>query len=440
MQLIRVSGGTFNDADLKAASIQSSPAYALADTNGIILDVRATKTYEANGYVDKSVHQPVFGWNESTGKPDIENNAAEVAAFNEFVDANKTFLASKTIHVLCNSGSRGAVKATELLAAKGITNVFTIDGGAASETISAVLKTPNKVNGADTVATIGVENSGVAIIDVRAKEVYDKGHLKTALSMPLFTVVDGQNKVTNGYDALAQAFLATYAANAEKLAGKDIHVVCNSGASGAKAATKLLMQAGVPNSKIFTVIGGGSGKDTEDKSVPNNSTYVSADQAVSVIGNDAYVIIDVRATKRTDAGKLAGSVLLPLFTVNAEDKNVPVAAPYEDELSQAFLKYVTDNKATLSTKTIYILCNSGATGAANAKALLAQAGITANVFTIEGGATNQAIKDAFAGNTPAPAPQPSKPTSPVTGETLSTGYILLMLALVLAFVSKKRFA
>jgi len=39
-----------------------------------------------------------------------------------------------------------------------------------------------------------------------------------------------------------------------------------------------------------------------------------------------------------------------------------------------------------------------------------------------------------------PAEKPNKPSSPVTGETLSTGYILLMLALVVAFVSKKKFA
>ena len=447
-QLIRVSGGTFGDADLAAASNFTLASYAL-NADGIILDVRATEVYYEKGYIDGSLHQPLFnrvdGANKVTDRTD-----ALAQNFNAFVDANKALLSSKNIYILCNGGASGAAAATYLLGQKGLTkNVFTIEGGANGlYGTEGLFVNQNLVEGAKTVATIGVADSGVVIIDVRAKEVYDKGHLKTAIPMPLFTVVDGKNKVTNGYDALAQAFLASYAANTDKLAGKDIHIICNSGASGAKAATKLLMQAGHPNAKIFTVIGGGSGKDTEDKSVPNNSTYVSADQALSVLGNDAYVIIDVRATKRYEAGHLKGSVSLPLFTVDADDKNVPVKAPYEDDLSKAFVKYATDNKEALTSKTIYVLCNSGATGAANAKVLLEKAGITGNVYTIEGGATkNESIQKAFVtdDNTDVekPADKPAeKPSSPATGDMASPmGYILIMLAAVAVILAnKKRFA
>lgn len=438
-QLIRVSGGTFGDADLAAASIYTSPAYAL-NADGIILDVRATDTYYANGYIDGSIHLPVFVISED-GKPALTGNEKEISAFNAFVDVNKDLLASKNIYVLCNSGSRGAVKATELLAAKGITKVFTIEGGAAADAIKAVLVKQQFVSGTDTVAAIG--NDKVAIVDVRTKANFDKGHLKGAISIPVF----GANGASNGYDEMAASFLAGVAANADKLAGKDIYLVCNSGASGAKAATKLLMRAGYSNADIFTVTGGNKGAE-EDKSVPTNSTYVSADQALSVLGNDSYVVIDVRAAETVKAnGQLKGAVQLPVFVIGADGK--PALTGNEKEI-EAFVAYVKANKAALEGKTIYVLCNSGSRGAVKAIELLAAEGIT-NVFTIEGGATNQSIKDAFVTNTDKPADKPAdkptekpseKPSSPATGDMASPmGYILIMLAAVAVILAnKKRFA
>ena len=437
-QLIRVSGGTFGDGDLAAASIYTSPAYALT-ADGIIIDVRATDTYYANGYIDGSIHLPVFVIGED-GKPALTGNEKEIEAFNAFVDVNKDLLASKNIYVLCNSGSRGAVKATELLAAQGITNVYTIEGGAGSDTVKAVLVKQQFVSGTDTVAAIGSDK--VAIVDVRTAANYGKGHLKGAISIPVF----GANGASNGYDEMATSFLAGVAANADKLAGKDIYIVCNSGASGAKAATKLLMRAGYSNANIFTVTGGNKGAE-DDKSVPQNSTYVSAEQALSVLGNDAYVVLDVRAEGTCEAnGTLKGAVQLPVFVIGADGK--PALTGNEKEL-EAFTAYVKANKAVLAEKTIYVLCNSGSRGAAKAIELLAAEGIT-NVFTIEGGATNQSIKDAFTTDSEEPEVKPEvkpeekpadKPSSPATGDVSYMGYILLMMAaVVVAYLSKKRFA
>ena len=431
-KLVRVSGGTFTDLALDSASRYTDPEVAL-NADAIILDVRATDKYWSTdfGYMDGALHQPLF----ADGTGDVTDGSDKLAQdFSAFVEANKALLSSKKIYILCNGGARGAAAATTLLEKAGIVktgadkNVFTIEGGAGVlYGTEGVFTTQNFVPGADALA----DTNGV-IVNVRTPENYGKGHVKGAINIPVFS----STGVTNGYDDVAKAFLSSVAVNAEKLAGKNIYLVCNSGASGAKAATKLLMQAGYSNANIFTISGGAKGT-AEDMSVPNNSTYVSADQAVSVLGNDAYVIIDVRASETCKAnGQLKGAVQQPLFVIGADGK--PALTGNEKEI-EAFNAYVEANKATLAGKTIYILCNSGSRGAAKAIELLAAKGIT-NVFTIEGGATNQAIKDAFAGNTPAPAPQPSKPTSPVTGETLSTGYILLMLALVLAFVSKKRFA
>ena len=60
-----------------------------------------------------------------------------------------------------------------------------------------------------------------------------------------------------------------------------------------------------------------------------------------------------------------------------------VAKTTDDQLSKDFTKYVTDNKATLEKKDLYLLCNSGASGARAATALLKAAGYDlAKVHTI----------------------------------------------------------
>ena len=86
-------------------------------------------------------------------------------------------------------------------------------------------------------------------------------------------------------------------------------------------------------------------------------------------------------TQRT----LKGSLSLPLFD---KDNKLP------DDLAKAFTEYVTAHKADFEGKTIYVLCNSGARGAAKATQLLKEAGIT-NVFTIENGAKSEVIQKHF---------------------------------------------
>ena len=432
-KLVRVLGGTWDDPTvLGAASNQRTPNDTFADPNRIIIDVRANEVQDA-AYLPEAIHQPLFKYVD--GASTLDGNQTQQDNFVTFANNNAALLKSKNVYILCNSGSKGAEQATKLLAEKcGIsTNVYTIEGGA--KAIPSMLLETKSISGTDAVASIDSKEVSAVIIDVRTKANYDKGHLKGALNIPVFGT-----GVSNGYDDLANAFLAGLEANKATIDAKEnIYIICNSGQSGARVATKLLVRAGYSNDNIYTVTGGNKGTDA-DKSVPTNSTYVSADQAVSVIGNNDYVIIDVRATKTVEAsGSIKGSVLQPLFVIGADGN--PALTGNEKEI-EAFNAYVEANKATLAGKTIYILCNSGSRGALKATELLAAKDIT-NVFTIDGGAKNQAIKDAFAGNTPAPAPTPtppSKPTSPVTGETLSTGYILLMLALVVAFVSKKRFA
>ena len=267
-QLVRVLGGTFainGDTALKENSIYVSPSYAL-NADGIILDVRAKETYY-EGYVDGSLHQPLFK---------IENGTMSVTDFNDdltrdfnkFVEANKDLLANNNIYILCNSGSRGADAARTLLKMSGIeSNVHIIEGGAnamKTSNPSAFVK-QQYVSSKDTIAAIG--NKDIVIMDVRAAEGYAAGHIKGSVSYPVFD----KNGVSNGYDDLAKAFLKKAGENAASLAGKKIYVICNSGARGAQIATKLLMQAGFSNANIYTVEGGYKGTDT-DTLIKDNST------------------------------------------------------------------------------------------------------------------------------------------------------------------------
>jgi len=382
-QLVRVTGGTMGDADLKAASNQVSFEYALdqvKEGEGFILDVRATDTYYANGYLDGALHAPLF---DANGVSNGEDTLA--ANFTAFVKTNKALFESKKVYILCNSGARGAEAATKLLTAAGIKGARTIEGGAKYVTANypELFVNQQYVSGADTVAAANAADDKKVVIDLRTVENFDKGHIKGVPSYPVF----GASGVTNGYDELAMNFLDKVKANAEFFAGNDIYLICNSGARGAQAATKLLMQAGYSNSNIYTVTGGFKGTE-EDKSIPENSRFVSGAQAVRVIDDKTnYLIIDVRATDVFAKGHLKNSVNLPLFGAGN------AATTLEDDMAANFLAYINDNKEALSAKTIYILCNSGARGVTNAFTLAKQAGLEdAKVFGIEGGAKDADVK------------------------------------------------
>lgn len=379
--IYRVTGGVWNDADLAAACNSAHYDYALA-ADGIILDVRATSTY-LNGYVDKSLHQPLFDDNGVTSGSDTL-----ATDFTAFINANKALLSSKNIYVLCNSGARGALAAIDLFAAEGIKNVFVIENGAKSDIKNSFI-TNKSVDAEAAVNAVG--SNDVVIIDVRTSEKYAAGHLAGSLSMPLFDA----NGVTSGSDALAMNFLKSVQANAETLAGKDLYILCNSGSKGAQAATKLLMQAGYSSTDVFTITGG-AGTDTVKNAFVTDVTefkFVSGSDAVSADPEKTF-IIDVRTEANYNKGHLANSVNWPLFNANGVTNKI-------DALAKAFTANVKANEAELAGKDIYILCNSGARGAQAATQLLADAGYNVSttedgkVYTIKNGATDMTVRYNF---------------------------------------------
>ena len=405
--LYRVTGGVWNDADLGAACNSTHYDYALNDVangDGLILDVRAVETYYENGYIDKSIHQPLFKLVDGTLS--VTSGSDELAeAFNTFVAAHKTFLEGKDIYVLCNGGARGAQNATALLKKAGFktvpslegSDVFTIEDGARSD-IKNHFVNNQFIDGETAVSKVG--SSDVVILDVRAPERYAVGHLKGSLHAPLFTADGEKNIVSSGSDELATNFLSFVNSNAAKFEGKDIYVLCNGGASGAKAATKLLMQAGYSTSDIFTITDGAKGEAVKAAfiTIPEVAAYnfVSGAIAAGYSKDDKFdlektFIIDVRTPANFEKGHLANSVNWPLFDANG-------VTNCEDALADAFTANVKANASTLEGKDIFILCNSGNRGAQSATKLLIAAGYSNDdIFTITNGAKGLDVRYAFLG-------------------------------------------
>ena len=353
---------------------------AAKDGSAYIIDVRSSKAQTKTGTLKGSISQSLF---DDNNKLDTAEAEALEKAFMEKIPQKIT--EDKPIYIICNSGARGAQKATLLLgklgyntSAKEDGKVYTIENGAKGlELLYAMSGTDgNAVDGKTAVAAVGKDD--VAILDVRATGNYGAGHLKGSISTPVFNA-DGVAKTTD--DQLSKDFTKYVTDNKATLEKKELYLLCNSGASGARAATALLKSAGYDLAKVHTITDG-----AKDADVKAAAIYVSDTHVINKMADTKnYLILDVRSTASYTKGHLKGSLSLPLFD---KDNKLP------DDLAKAFTEYVTAHKADFEEKTIYVLCNSGARGAAKATQLLKEAGIT-NVFTIENGAKSEVIQKHF---------------------------------------------
>ena len=353
---------------------------AAKEGTAYVIDVRSTKAQAKTGTLKGSISQSLF---DTDNKLDTAEAEALEKAFKEEIPSKIT--EDKPIYIICNSGARGAQKATKLLGELGYNTstkedgkVYTITNGAKGlELLYAMSGTDgNAVDGKTAVAAVGKDD--VAILDVRATGNYGAGHLKGSISTPVFNA-DGVAKTTD--DQLSKDFTKYVTDNKATLEKKDLYLLCNSGASGARAATALLKAAGYDLAKVHTITGGAKNEDVKAASI-----YVSDTHVINKMSDTKnYLILDVRSTESYTKGHLKGSLSLPLFN---KDNKLP------DDLAKAFTEYVAAHKADFEGKTIYVLCNSGARGAAKATQLLKEAGIT-NVFTIENGAKSEVIQKHF---------------------------------------------
>ena len=359
---------------------------AAKDGSAYIIDVRSSKAQTKTGTLKGSISQSLF---DDNNKLDTAEAEALEKAFMEEIPQKipQKTTEDKPIYIICNSGARGAQKATLLLgklgyntSAKEDGKVYTIENGAKGlELLYAMSGTDgNAVDGKTAVAAVGKDD--VAILDVRATGNYGAGHLKGSISTPVFNA-DGVAKTTD--DQLSKDFTKYVTDNKATLEKKDLYLLCNSGASGARAATALLKAAGYDLAKVHTITGGAKNEDVKAASI-----YVSDTHVINKMSDTKnYLILDVRSTESYTKGHLKGSLSLPLFD---KDNKLP------DDLAKAFTEYVAAHKADFEGKTIYVLCNSGARGAAKATQLLKEAGITnIKVFTIENGAKSEVIQKHF---------------------------------------------
>ena len=357
---------------------------AAKDGSAYIIDVRSSKAQTKTGTLKGSISQSLF---DDNNKLDTAEAEALEKAFMEEIPQKipQKTTEDKPIYIICNSGARGAQKATLLLgklgyntSAKEDGKVYTIENGAKGlELLYAMSGTDgNAVDGKTAIAAVG--NDDVVILDVRATGNYGSGHLKGSMSTPVFNA-NGVAKTTD--DQLSKDFTKYVTDNKATLEKKDLYLLCNSGASGARAATALLKAAGYDLAKVHTITGGAKNEDVKAASI-----YVSDTHVINKMSDTKnYLILDVRSTESYTKGHLKGSLSLPLFD---KDNKLP------DDLAKAFTEYVAAHKADFEGKTIYVLCNSGARGAAKATQLLKEAGIT-NVFTIENGAKSEVIQKHF---------------------------------------------
>ena len=357
---------------------------AAKDGSAYIIDVRSSKAQTKTGTLKGSISQSLF---DDNNKLDTAEAEALEKAFMEEIPQKipQKTTEDKPIYIICNSGARGAQKATLLLgklgyntSAKEDGKVYTIENGAKGlELLYAMSGTDgNAVDGKTAVAAVGKDD--VVILDVRATGNYGSGHLKGSMSTPVFNA-NGVAKTTD--DQLSKDFTKYVTDNKATLEKKELYLLCNSGASGARAATALLKAAGYDLAKVHTITGGAKNEDVKAASI-----YVSDTHVINKMSDTKnYLILDVRSTESYTKGHLKGSLSLPLFD---KDNKLP------DDLAKAFTEYVAAHKADFEGKTIYVLCNSGARGAAKATQLLKEAGIT-NVFTIENGAKSEVIQKHF---------------------------------------------
>lgn len=227
--------------DNDKSETQYVSAEEAAKAEGVhVLDVRAWENYTA-GRVQNSEWCPIFPLEDES----LVDNMKAYAAANLQDD--------KAIFIICNSGARGAVKATETLLAAGIdaSRLYTVEGGAkALAEVKDALTTKRQedsiqwqyVSAADAVAAVG--NADIQIVDVRDAETFGQGSLEGAVRAGAKDVADPAVQ-TEVYE-LAKTLDPE----------KDVYFLCYSGNNCAKSAISVFKDAGFSLDKLFIIEGG----------------------------------------------------------------------------------------------------------------------------------------------------------------------------------------
>ena len=211
-----------------------------------VLDVREWENY-SKGRVANSEWCPIFP---------LEDDSL-VDAMTDYAKENLND--GKDIYIICNSGKRGAEKATGVLRDAGIesTSIYTVEGGAkALADVSGALTTDRTeenidwqyVSGKDAVAA--VDDKDVQILDVRDDDTYKAGHLKGSFQCGLKEIES------------ADAQTAMYKLATEKMdSSKKVYLLCYSGNKCAKTGISILKDAGFDLDNLYIIENGAKDGD-----------------------------------------------------------------------------------------------------------------------------------------------------------------------------------
>lgn len=221
----------------------------LKDANSVVLDARKAADYDA-GHIVGAVSADVDG---AVSGSDKSAAAANVMAVVDKYGKDKNY------YVICYSGNRYAREATQFLKDNGVdeAKIFTLGGNDEKWSAAGGMKAWNakyagyvvakhtSSNGFNFANGIKPENLKAdvdgkqvfTVMDVRAKEDYDKGHISNAVSTPSgdgAAVMKAVNDNKNGLYVL----------------------VCYSGNAKADAARNIMIKNGVDESRIICLQGG----------------------------------------------------------------------------------------------------------------------------------------------------------------------------------------
>lgn len=239
------SGSESTEGDYQYVS--AADAVSAAKEGGThVLDVREWNNY-VSGRVVNSEWCPIF--------PLEDDSLVETMT----AYAEENFGDDENIYIICNSGQRGAQKATGVLEDAGIdaSRIYTVEGGAEALAEESGALTTNRtedsiewqyVSGAEAVEAVG--NEDIQILDVRDDDTYAQGHLEGSLQCNLKEIED------------ADAQTALYEmATSEMDPEKPVYLLCYSGNNCAKTGISVLKDAGYDVSNLYIIENGAKDAD-----------------------------------------------------------------------------------------------------------------------------------------------------------------------------------
>ena len=215
---------------------------AAAGTDVHVLDVREWGEY-AKGRLANSYWSPVFPLEDTSLEESLKEFA--LAKLND----------GKNIYIVCNSGKRGAEKATAVLKDAGFdaSKLYTVEGGAKALSSKKEFNTSRIDEAIDWKYIDGKEFlalSGAQVVDVRDADTYKQGHLAGSVNVPL----------KEFEDTAAQSAMYDFAkANLDPT--KPVYLLCYSGNKCAKTGISVLKDAGFDTDNLFIIKDGAKDAD-----------------------------------------------------------------------------------------------------------------------------------------------------------------------------------